>query len=191
MTTFRGLPALLRNRFVWVAVVLLAVSTTAVVLLRTQDAAGRPEDLRGQLTTRLVALLEQLPPDQHQGHGHHAGASPGPAPTVVCGVRVFGFEPADATTVSAVDTVYAFHFCGVAEQGTPWDWAVKLVGPVVVGLTTNPPSVQVAQATETVSFRDRVQQLFPERYREDAVNESLGEEGMRDLRRRYEKAARV
>jgi hypothetical protein len=191
MITFSTLPAPLRNRFVWVAVILLAVSLTAVALLNAGSSAGQPGDLRGQLATRMVAVLEALPPQQHQGHGEHAGQSAEPAAKVVCAARVFGFAPDDATTVAAVDTVYGFHFCGVAEPGTPWDWAVKLVGPLVMGMSTDPPTVRVAQATDTATFPERVRELFPERYRQDALRESLGEGPMLDLRKRYDKAAGV
>jgi hypothetical protein len=189
MATVSKLPALMRNRFVWVAVILLAVSGTAVALLVAVPSSGRPQDLRGQLTTQMVAFLEQLPPSEHHDHGAQAGESTAPESTVVCAVRVFGFEPADATTVADVDTVYGYHLCGVAEKGRPWDWAVKLVGPLVMGMSTDPPTVQVAESTATATFRERVLALFPRRYQQEALAESLGAEPMRELRKRYDEAA--
>jgi hypothetical protein len=189
MFTSSKLPALVRNRFVWVAVILLAVSATTVALLNAGPSAGQPDDVRGQLATRMKTVLEQLPPSEHQGHGGHASQSPEPVAKVVCAVRVYGFEPETATTVAAVDTVYGYHLCGVAEQGRPWDWAVKLVGPLVMGMSTEPPTVQVAESTATATFPERVRQVFPEKYQQLALQESLGEEPMRELRRRYDKAA--
>lgn len=178
-----------RNRFVWVIVILLAVSATVVLLVDRAGSGPAPaDDLNAQLGRGLVATLEQLEPEQHQGHGEHA-KDVAAETKVVCGVRVFGFEPAEATTVSEVRTAYGFHLCGVAEPNRPWDWAVKLVGPIVVSMATQPPTVQVAEATNEVSFTDRVGQLFPEQYQEQARKESLGEERMRELRQRYDQAA--
>lgn len=166
-----------RNRFVWVAVILLAVAATVVLLVNTAGSQPAPaDDLASQLGRRLVVVLEQLEPEQHQGHGEHAGGLAAET-KIVCGVRVFGFEPAEATSVAQVHTAYGFHLCGVAEPNRPWDWAVKLVGPVVVAMGTDPPTVQVAEATNEVSFSDRVGQLFPERYQQEARQESLGRSG--------------
>lgn len=176
------------NRFVWVAVVLLAVSATAVVLVRSGGSDASPTDLRAQLDVRLLTLLEEVEPDQHQGHGDHVNQASGEA-KVVCGVRTFGFEPKDATTMADVDRVYAYHLCGVAEPKKPWDWAVKLVGPVIVGLDSEPPTIEVAAATEEISYRERVVQMFPPEYQERAFNEFLTEEGFAELRRRYDAAA--
>lgn len=182
-------PAWWRNRFVWVAVILLAVAATVVLLVERAGSGPAPaEDLNGQLGRRLVVTLEQLEPEQHQGHGEHAQGM-AEETKIVCGVRVFGFEPAEATAVSEVRTAYGFHLCGVAEPNRPWDWAVKLVGPIVVAMDTEPPTVQVAEATNEVPFNERVRQLFPERYQEQARKESLGEQPMRELRERYDQAA--
>ncbi|RKR86058.1 hypothetical protein BDK92_0279 [Micromonospora pisi] len=178
-----------RNRFVWVAVILLGVSATVVLLVeRAGSGPASADHLFGQLDRRLVATLEQLEPEQHQGHGEHA-RDVAEETRIVCGVRVFGVEPAEATTVSEVRTAYGFHLCGVAEPNRPWDWAVKLVGPIVVAMDSEPPVVQVAEATTEVPFVERVRQLFPERYQEQALKESLGEQSMRELRQRYDQAA--
>lgn len=177
-----------RNRFVWVAAVLLVVSATAVVLVRGRGSDTSPSDLQAQLDVRLLTLLEEVEPEQHQGHGDHVNQASGEA-KVVCGVHTFGYEPKDATTMADVDRVYAYHLCGIAEPKRPWDWAVKLVGPVIVGLDSEPPTIEVAAATENVSYRDRVRQLFPPEYQERAFNAFLTEEGFAELRRRYDAAA--
>lgn len=178
-----------RNRFVWVAAILVLVSVTAVVLVRTAGSGASPADLRGELDVRLLTLLEEVEPEAHQGHGDLVNQAKNESAKVICGVRTFGFEPKEASAVADVDRVYAFHLCGVAEPKKPWDWAVKLVGPVIVGLSSEPPTIEVAQATDTVNFRDRVAQMFPPEYREQAVGEFLDEEDMRELRRRYDAAA--
>nr|MDT0657015.1 hypothetical protein [Micromonospora sp. DSM 115978] len=179
-----------RNRFVWVAVILLLVSTGAVVLVSSLGGgAGQPTDLRGQLTARMKTVLEETDPALHQGHGDHATTADGAEVPVICGARVYGFEPTDARTVTDVDRVYGFHLCGIAEPNRPWDWAVKLVGPVILEMDTTPPTVRVAESTENVSFRDRVIQMFPPQYHEAAFSEALTEQDMLDLRNRYDAAA--
>lgn len=108
---------------------------------------------------------------------------------MICGVRVYGHEPADATTLADVRTVYGFHLCGVAEQKRPWDWAVKLAGPVIMDMSTEPPGIQVVEATADVRFVDRLREMFPDTYAELALKEALAESEMADLRRRYDAAA--
>jgi hypothetical protein len=173
-----------RNRFVWVAVVLLAVSAGAAVLANTSEA--QPADLRGQILTRMRTTLEQVDPGQHNHAGHQAQAA---AAAVVCGVHVYGYEPASVETLADVRTVYGFHLCGVAEPKRPWDVAVKLAGPVIMDMSTEPPGIQVVEATAEVKFVDRLREMFPPKYAELALKESLSEAEMADTRRRYDAAA--
>lgn len=147
-----------------------------------------PEEIAAALAERMRVVLEGLPAQEHEGHGGPAGGSGGSAVTV-CGTRVYGYEPADADATAEVVTVYGYHLCGVAEPGRTWDWAPKLVAPLVMRLDTQPPSVQIAAATDTVSYRDRVRQLIPPRYQKTALEEALGPKEMADLRRRYDLAA--
>lgn len=178
-----------RNRFVWVAVILLVVSATTVALVRGGGSEGTPEEVREQLDVRLLTLFEEIKPEQHHGHGELVNQVNEESSKVVCGVRTFGFEPKDATRLADVDRAFAFHLCGVAEPNKPWDWAVKLVGPVIVGMTTEPPTVEVAQATDEINFPDRVRQMFPPEYQEIAIKEFISKEQMAELRRRYDDAA--
>lgn len=177
-----------RNRFLWVAVVLLVVAATAVVLVRAGGSNASPQDLRGQLDVRLLTLLEEVDPEDHGGHGEHINQA-GEESKVVCGVHTFAFEPKTATTMADVDRVYAYHLCGIAEPKKPWDWAVKLVGPLIVGLKSEPPTIEVAEATENVTYRERVVQMFPPEYQDQAFNAFLTKEGFAELRRRYDAAA--
>jgi len=180
-----------RNRFVWVAVILLAVSATAAVLVSTAGSEARPADVRSQIMARMRTVLEQADPAQHQHQGHAAQATGenGVKPAVVCGVHVYGFEPAGVTALADVDRVYGFHLCGVAEQDRPWDWAVKLAGPLIMDLSTEPPGIQVVEATAETRFVDRLREVFPDKYEELALKEALAESEMADLRRRYDAAA--
>ncbi|MEH0932243.1 hypothetical protein [Micromonospora sp. CPCC 205558] len=179
-----------RNRFVWVAVILLVVSTGAVVLVNRADQQTEPADLHGQITARMRTTLEQVDPGQHNhaGHGVQQAATQ-EKPAVICGVRVYGYEPADVTALADVRTVYGFHLCGVAEQKRPWDVAVKLAGPVIMDMSTEPPGIQVVEATADVRFVDRLREMFPDKYEEVALKEALTESEMADQRRRYDAAA--
>jgi hypothetical protein len=175
---------------VWVATV-LAVTAGAVVLVDRTVAEPAQADLQGQIVTRMRTTLEQADPEQHQhaGHGVQQAATTEEKPAVICGVRVYGYEPAEVTALADVRTVYGFHLCGVAEQRRPWDVAVKLAGPVIMDMSTDPPGIQVVEATADVRFVDRLRQMFPEKYAELAVKEALEQSEMADLRRRYDSAA--
>jgi len=179
-----------RNRFVWVAVILLVVSAGAVVLVNRTDPQAKPADLQSQIIARMRTTLEQADPGQHNHAGHAAQqAATTEKPAVICGVRVYGYEPTEATALADVQTVYGFHLCGVAEKQRPWDVAVKLAGPVIMDVSTAPPGIQVVEATAEVMFIDRLRQMFPPKYAEPATREALTESEMADLRRRYDAAA--
>jgi len=178
-----------RNRFVWMAEILLAVSVGVVALV---NPAGSAADLPGQITTRMRTTLEQADPGQHNHAGHNVQqVATGEAanPAVICGIRVYGYEPAEATALADVRTVYGFHLCGVAERKRPWDVAVKLAGAVIVDMSTRPPGIQVVEATATVRYVDRLREMFPDKYAELALKEALSDSEMADLRRRYDAAA--
>jgi hypothetical protein len=182
-----------RNRFVWVAVVLLVVSAGAAVLVTRSGSQAEPADLQEQILARMRTTLEQADPGEH----HHAGqavgqaAAEGEKPAVICGVHVYGYEPAEVTVLADVQTVYGFHLCGVAERNYPWDVAVKLAGPVIMDMAADPPGIQVVEATEDVMFVDRLREMFPDKYEELALKEALTDAEMADLRRRYDAAAGV
>ncbi|MEH1128479.1 hypothetical protein [Micromonospora sp. CPCC 206061] len=180
-----------RNRFVWVAVILLAVSVSAVVLVNSASSEAEPVDLQTQITNRMRTTLEQADPGQHNHAGHNLEqiTTEEAKPAVICGVRVYGYEPAEVTTLADVRTVYGFHLCGVAEQKRPWDVAVKLAGPVIMDMSTEPPGIQVVEATADVMYVDRLREMFPNKYAELALKEALPDPEMADLRRRYDAAA--
>jgi hypothetical protein len=170
------------HRYVWAAAALIAVSAGAVALNVTEEQP----DLREQLTSRMRTTLEQADPATHQHAGHNPQQTKA---EMICGVHVYGFEPAGVTAIADVRTVYGFHMCGVAEQLMPWDVAVKLAGPVIIDMTADPPAIQVVEATENVRFVDRLHQMFPAKYAQLAVTEALTEPEMTDLRGRYDSAA--
>ncbi|MBX7266690.1 hypothetical protein KIF24_12000 [Micromonospora sp. Llam7] len=181
-----------RNRFVWMEVILLAVSAGAVVLVSSATSQTRPVDVHGQIMTWMRTTLEQADPGAHNHAGHHVQqvtTDEEAKPAVICGVHVYGYEPAEVATLADVQTIYGFHLCGVAEQKRPWDWAVKLAGPVIMDMSTEPPGIQVVEATADVRFVDRLREMFPDRYAQQALKEALAPSEMADLRRRYDAAA--
>ena len=181
-----------RNRFVWVAVILLTVSAGAVVLVNSADSEAEP-DLQGQILARMRTTLEQADPAQHNhaGHGVEEVAAEKETPPVICGVHVYGYEPAEVTALADVQTVYGFHLCGIAEEKYPWDAAVKLAGPLIMDMSTEPPGIQVVEATADVRYIDKLREMFPTRYAELAQKEALADSEMAELRRRYDDAAGV
>ncbi|MCZ7428660.1 hypothetical protein O7607_23225 [Micromonospora sp. WMMA1949] len=181
-----------RNRFVWIEVCLLAASLGAASVVTSIVPRTDPAVLRQEILTRMRTTLEQADPKDHQHAGHTVPEAPAgeqAAPAVVCGVHVYGYEPTGAATLADVHTVYGFHLCGVAEQRRHWDGAVKLVGPVIMDMTTQPPGIQVVEATADVRFVDRLREMFPDKYEELALREALPASEMADLRRRYDAAA--
>ena len=173
----------------WVAEILLVTSAGAAAIVNSANAGLKPAELRAQIETRMRTTLEQSKPEQHQHAGHTAQQEAAGQAAVVCGVRVYGYEPAQVTALADVRQVYGFHLCGVAEQKRPWDVAVKLAGPVIVNLAAEPPGIQVVEATADVKFVDRLREMFPPEYAEMAQKEALADPEMADLRRRYDAAA--
>ena len=179
-----------RNRFLWVVVILLATAAGVAVLYDPAGSKAEPADLRTQVITRMRTTFEQSDPELHNHSGHTTQqTTTGKAPAVICGIRVYGYEPAGATVLADVRTVYAFHLCGVAEPKRPWDVADKLAGPAIVDLSTDPPGIRVVEATAEVKFVDRLREMFPDEYAQVALKEALSEAEMADLRRRYDAAA--
>ncbi|MFF5077581.1 hypothetical protein ACFY36_11055 [Actinoplanes sp. NPDC000266] len=179
-----------RSRFTGVAAILIAASAGAAILHSTSGSEAKPPDLRTQITERLRHTLESSSPAQHNHAGHDASTAAGGAqPPVICGVHLYGFEPALATTAAEVRTVYGFHLCGVAEPKRPWDVAVKLAGPVIVDMSSDPPGIRTVEATAEVRFVDRLREMFPSPYEELALKEALTSDEMAEVRRRYDDAA--
>jgi hypothetical protein len=185
MTGNRGLPQVL--------VVAAFLTVTAVLLVwlsvgRAVESPAAGPTTTAALTQRMRITLEHLPADQHQGHGGHVGTAGQPS-ALVCGARVYGYEPAEAPTVDDVVTVYGYHMCALAEPGRSWKSAMKLVAPLVMRFDTKPPQLQIAESSDGVSYRDRVKQLFPARYQKSAYELGLEPAALADLRRRFEAAA--
>jgi hypothetical protein len=183
------------NRRRWLAIgaaVLAALVVTALLYVvnrpgggeaPTANSAARGGPLRDELAGRVVAILEQSTPTEHTAHGHELGSEPG---RVVCVAEVYGYEPASAATVRDVRRLVGYHLCAVVAKDRPYDYASKLVGPLIVELT-EPPLVQPVESG--ANYPDRVRQAVGDRYYEQAMR-GFSPERRIDLRERYDAAAR-
>jgi hypothetical protein len=179
------------TRYVWLAAGLVVALIALFGLYRLGvlgggDAEEAAPDFPTQLTGRVVGLLEQMPAEGH-GHGH-AVAEDAKGNALVCGFRAFGTVPADADALDEVAKVFGYHMCAIPERGLHWNYSYKLTGPIAVTLAADPPTITVAEGGE--GYRDRVQKLIPPPYTEEAYNASLTPEGMQELIRRYDEAAK-
>jgi len=155
------------------------------VLLRGlgTGAPSKPPTLQNQLADRVAAILEQSTPAQHHDHGHGDVATEG---KVLCAVKTLGFEPPSATTLAEVRKFYGNHLCAVVEANRPWDFAVKLSGPLSVEFT-EPARIRVAEGGE--GYPDRVREIIPAQYQEQAMLALIDDDDMRELRRRFDDAS--
>lgn len=187
MSTDVDITTVRRRRYAWLAGLLVfALGTLFALNQAGVFSPDTPNGFRAQLSATVVNVLEQMPAKDH-GHANH-GAATDPS-TLVCGVRIFGLNPADADTLGEVTQVYAYHICAAAKPGQDWILAVKLTGPAVITLAADPPTMAVAEGG--AGFRERVRALIPEKYQAEAFNENLTPEGMQELIRRYNEAAKV
>jgi hypothetical protein len=124
-------------------------------------AIGIP--LRGStgLTTEIAkaaaAAIENASPAEHHAHGHEVTGGD----RVICGVHVFGYEPAAASRLEAVTTVYGYYFCAIGAPGTPYNESSRSDGPVVVHFGPI-PTVTIAAPGD--GYAERVRAMMPDPY---------------------------
>jgi hypothetical protein len=159
------------------AALALAVLIAGVLVVRQ----ARQAELDGLLAARVTGLLEGAGPAEHHEHGHEFGHEPG---RVVCAVDPFGVEPAGAATVAEVEWVYAHHMCAITGPGAGWAMSVRASGPIAVQLSV-PPVVRVPRPG--AGYPERVRELIPVRYHEQALGEFGDEGAIEEARRRFER----
>ena len=123
---------------------------------------------------RLVA------PAEHASHGHDLGTEPG---RVLCTVEIYGFDPAGATAEDQVTRAYGYHLCAIGSSQFVWDLAPKVVGPIVVDYATRPPGVRVVESGE--GYPERIREMIPERFQDQARHGFTNGQTVADLRSRY------
>ena len=150
-----SLKTFLRRHRWWLLPEFLAVVAVAAGLVYLRGD-GLPE----QLAAKARVTLEELQPARLelydlQGHSHGGGY----IGKVICTAETFGMEPAEAERVEDVKVIYARYLCALVQRGTPWDYASRSSGPVVIKLT-DPPYVQIPPSGD--GYPDRVRALFPD-----------------------------
>jgi len=183
----------------WLAVGAAVVAAVAVVGVLyslserspAPTAGPGPSTLNDRLAAQIVTTLEKATPAQHQAHGHHEIASAAPEgkkpDAVYCTAEVYGFEPATATSTDEVTKVYGYYLCAVQEEGRPWDYAPKLVGPIVYEPRTDPPGVHVIEGGD--GYPDRLRALLPAEYHQRAAVGFSSGANIAGVRSRYNAAS--
>jgi hypothetical protein len=162
----------------WLVPELAAVVILAVVAVPFLGASG---GLRAAVAERAAQIIEQSSPTQQH---EHEDVTPAPQQTF-CGVDVFGTDPAGATDLSQVRTVYGYFFCAAGSAGLPYNESNRADGPVVVTLLPA-PRAQIPQSG--AGYADRVRAMMPDQY-EDRCFHGLPDGSIAAaVRDRYESA---
>lgn len=143
------------RRHWWLAPEFAALAILVLVSVPFLGMSGG--GLRAQVAQRAAQVIEQASPAEHHDHGHDFTA----ADRVFCGVDVFGTDPASATAVADVRTVYGYFFCAAGTPGVPYGESSRADGPVVVTLTGTPRAL-IAQSGD--GYADRVRAMMPDQY---------------------------
>lgn len=160
----------------WVVVGLVAVVAAGVV------AGGvllsRQSGLDEQLNRRTVAVLERAPTSAAASHpGHGRPANPHRRVDIDghelrCVAKVFGHDPAGATSVDEVSVIYAHRMCAAIGPGLVWPGAIREAGPVVVRLgvpnTLVLPEKALPEARDA-NYADRIRAVIPVRHQNQAL----------------------
>src|SRR5436190_162853 len=175
-----------RHRKIMVLVIGLAVAllgaAVAVTYVGSHRAGGASDGFHKSLASQAQSILQNSPVIANLGVAAHIH-DPNIPNRVMCAVDPFGTDPANATEASQVHVVYAQHLCAIAPAGTPWDYAPKSAGPVVVNLQDG--TVWVAQPNQ--DYRTQVKAKIPAQYQEQAFGTFKHPEVVASLRDRYTK----
>lgn len=159
----------------WVAAAAVAVAAAGVVVggvLLTADPS-----LDDQLARRVVAALERADPSAPPVHGHVTPANPNRRTDIdgnelTCVAKVFGHEPAGATSVDDVRVVYAHRTCAATGPGLTWPASIRETGPMAVRLGVPDRLVLPEKALKDeadASYADRVRAVIPRPYQRQAL----------------------
>ena len=163
----------------WLVPEIVALLAAAVMLPAAGFGTTRaPDPVRAALADRIVAAMEHASPAQHHEHGHDSAA------TMACVVEVYGFDPADATTEAQVRTAYGYIFCAAGTKDIPYEYAAKLAGPVAADMRVTTPVVHIAQSG--LGYPERVRELMPDRFEQQALTGFTDHSVPGRLRPRYE-----
>jgi hypothetical protein len=153
-----------------IAVVAVGMVVAGVVLTRGPS-------LDEQLSRHVVAALERATPNAAPVHAHTKPTNPNRRTDIdgnelVCVARVFGHDPADASTVDDVKVIYAHRTCAAVGPGLAWPESIRETGPVAVRLGIPDTLVlpEKALPNETnANYADRIRAVIPKQYQKQAL----------------------
>lgn len=158
----------------WVAAAAVALVATGMVIGGALLAADPALD--DQLTRRAVAALERPQPTVAV-HGHNKSANPNRRTDIdgyelACVAKVFGHDPATATTIDDVRVIYAHRTCAATGPGLAWPSSIRETGPIAVRLGVPDTLVLPEKALPDqadASYADRIRAVIPPRYHRQAL----------------------
>jgi len=156
----------------------LAAAAALLVLSIPVLSTAPGQKFKQEVGARASAVLESSAPEEHHNHGHQISL----ADNVVCGVEIFGTEPAGAKTADAVTRVYGYYFCAVGPDGTPYLRSSRMDGPVVITFGP-PPVVQIARSG--AGYDGRVRAMMPDQYEPLCFGGLRDRSVAADVRRRF------
>lgn len=158
----------------WVAAAGVAIVAAGVVVggvLLTSSPS-----LDESLARRVVAALERADPKSPPPVHGHEPANPNRRTDIdgnelVCVAKVFGHEPASATSVADVRVVYAHRTCAATGPGLAWPESLRETGPVAVRLGVPDTLVlpEKALPNADATYKDRIRAVIPQRYQDEAL----------------------
>lgn len=166
--------------------VVAGVGTTLAVVLAAGGVLLVADDgLDEQLGRRVVAALERSDAAAHPGHDGHGGtAGHGGAAAdgqrrvdldgheLRCAAKVFGHEPAGATSVDEVTVIYAHRMCAAVGPGLAWPDSIREAGPVSVRLGVPDTLVLPEKALPNhpdADYAQRIRTVVPQQFHDAAL----------------------
>jgi hypothetical protein len=97
----------------WLVPEVIVIAVLALLSVPFLASANGPASLQQQIAARAAAIIENETPAEHHAHGHEVTGND----KVICGVALFGTEPAEVKTVDEVQVVYGYYFCAIGSPG--------------------------------------------------------------------------
>jgi hypothetical protein len=158
-----------------------AVTVVAVGVVAGGVLLSTPDDLDDLMVRRTEAALERVDPaashdpSAHAGHGQPANPDHRvdiDGHELRCAAKVFGHEPADASSIDEVKVIYAHRMCAAVGPGLVWPDSIRETGPVAVRLGVPDTVVLPERAipdNADADYADRIRAVIPRPFHDDAL----------------------
>jgi hypothetical protein len=153
---------------------LAGLTLAGVVLFAAHQESAQ---LNAELAAQVTLILERSSPAEHHDHGHEFESR------VVCAVEPFGMDPPDASSLGEVEWVYARHMRAITGESRDWAMSVRASGPIAVRVGVVPPTVKVPESGS--GYPERVRELIPKRYHDEAFAEFSDDTAIDAARQRF------